>query len=349
MTEFARPSLSTLQSRIEGDLPSVPGVLRTPLAVALSRGHHSTNGFIAWADKQSSPLTCEEERLNDWAALYKVPRLLARASSGPAKAVGTSGSPVLKDTEARGPNGLDYAVSTAAVLGVDGVLVQLRCLTTGEAGNLAAGQTLTFIDPPPGVSASLVVAADGITGGAEQETVDSWRVRVSDEWQTVVVDGARGGKPNDYRFWARSAHPSVSTALVQLHALGLGTVIVRPICNDLAGRLPTAAILEAVEEYLAGVAPAGADWSVTAPLQRAVAVELDLAAGSDTDANRNAITAAVAAVVLSKTTEGAVLQPSEIDAAVATVTSQYTRLAPMANIVAGPGELLVMTPIGWAS
>lgn len=348
MTDYTRPAFPSLQTRIEADLASMPGVLRTPLAVALARGHHSTNGYVQWADRQSSPLTCEEERLYDWAALYKVERLLARAATGGTTATGTADKPILKDAQARGPNGLDYAVTAATAIGAGPTSVSVRCLTAGSAGNLTAGQTLTFIDPVPGVAATLTVDDAGIQGGAEQETVDNWRVRVADEWQTVVSEGARGGKPNDYRFWAQSAHPSVTNALVQLHVIGLGTVIVRPICDGLPGRMPTDAVLQAVRDYLTTVAPGGADCYVVAPIQHFVAIQLDLPAASDNEANRTAIEAATNAAVLAKASEDAVLQVSEIDAAIATVTSQYTRLFPLESIVAGPGELLVPTPVQWA-
>jgi len=82
---------------------------------------------------------------------------------------------------------------------------------------------LTLIDPVPGCAGTLTIDVTGITGGAEDELVDAWRMRVADEWRTVTTRGARSGKPDDYRWWAKSAHPSVSGALVQMHALGLGT------------------------------------------------------------------------------------------------------------------------------
>ena len=39
---------------------------------------------------------------------------------------------------------------------------------------------------------------------------------------------------------------------------------------------------------------------------------------------------------------------AEIDAAIATVTSQYTRLAPLADITVGVGEVMVLDPVVFA-
>lgn len=348
MTAYVRPSYTDLNARIAADLAAMPAVLRGPLSVAWARSCHGQHGHLDWIDKQCSPLTCELERLYDWAALYGVDRLGATASIGPALATGTVGTPLLAGTQLRGPNGLDYTVQAAVVLGAGSTSISVRCDTTGSAGNLAAGQTLTLVDPIPGCSNTLTIDVPGLTGGEEEEDVDDWRVRVADEWRTVVTRGARSGKDEDYRFWAKSAHPSVTGALIQRHVLGMGTVVVRPICNGLADRLPTQAVLDAVATYLLGIAPATADWRVIAPIKRAVTVSIDLLPGFDTAENRAAISSAIGATVLAEESETSLLAMAEIDAATATVTSQYTRLAPVADIAVAAGEVLVLNPIVWA-
>lgn len=348
MTAYARPSYTDLNSRIAADLAAMPAVLRGPLSAAWAKGCHGQHGHLDWIDKQCSPLTCELERLYDWAALYGVDRLAATAAIGPALATGTVGTQLLAGTSLRGPNGLDYTVQAAVVLGVGSTSVSVRCDTTGSAGNLAAGQTLTLVDPVPGCANTLTIDAPGLTGGEADEEVDDWRVRVADEWRTVVTRGARSGKDDDYRFWAKSAHPSVTGALIQRHVLGMGTVLVRPICNGLADRLPTQAVLDAVAAYLLGIAPATADWRVIAPINRAVSVSIDLLPGFDTAENRAAIASAIGATVLAEESETSLLAMAEIDAATATVTSQYTRLAPTADIAVVAGEVLVLNPIVWA-
>lgn len=348
MTAYVRPSYTELKARIETDLAAMPAVLRTPLSASLARGDHGLHAHLDWIDAQCSPLTCELERLYDWAALYKVDRLAATAATGTALAAGAVGTPLLVDTMLRGTNGLNYTVQSATTLGAGSTSVPIRCTTAGRAGNLIAGQTLTLIDPVSGINSTLTVGEAGISGGEEIEDVDDWRARVAEEWQTVTTYGARSGKPADYRYWARSAHPSVTTALVQLHALGIGTVLVRPICNGLADRLPTQAVLDAVAAYFKSIVPAVADWRLAAPIPNRVTISIDLVAGVDTAANRSAIESAASALVLSESSEDSVLAMAEIDAATATVTDQYTRLAPTADIAVGAGEVLVLNPLVWA-
>lgn len=343
---YSRPKYQTLLERIKADLAMVPEALRTPLATAWAQACNGVHGYLDWIDAQCSPLTCDLERLYDWAALYGVDHLLATAASGEVVATGNAGAQVLANTLLRGQNGLDYAVmETVSINGATSVSV--RCATKGAAGNLVAGQELTLIDPAPGVNSAMAVGAAGLSGGADDEQLDAWRQRVADEWVVITARGARSGKDDDYRFWARSAHPSVTTALVQTHVLGVGTVIVRPICNTLVERMPTQAVLDAVAANLADIAPATADWRVVAPLKRAVDVRILLAAGIDTAANRAAIESAVRNAVLAEMGETSVLGMAEIDAAVAMVTTQYTRLAPLADLAVQSGEVLVFDSITW--
>jgi uncharacterized phage protein gp47/JayE len=347
VTVYARPAYPELKNRIDTDLAAMPAVLRGPLAAAWARSCHGVHGHLEWVDQQCNPLTCNLDRLYDWAALYAVQRLAATAAVGTVLATGTAGSEILADTVLRGQNGLDYKVLAAVTLGAGNTAVSVRCITPGSAGNLLPGLTLTLVDPVPGVSNTLTVNAAGLTGGAPEELLEDWRIRVADEWWTMVTRGGRAGKPEDFRLWARAAHPSVSAALVQTHVLGIGTVIVRPICDALDDRLPTQAVLDAVSAYLDGIAPATADWRVVAPIVRRVTVAIDLLAVVDSDVNRQAIFAALKARVLAENSEGALLTMAEIDAAIASVTQQYTRLAPVVDLTAQPGEVFVLSPVVW--
>jgi uncharacterized phage protein gp47/JayE len=86
---------------------------------------------------------------------------------------------------------------------------------------------------------------------------------------------------------------------------------------------------------------------VVAPTVRAVAVTLDLVPAVDTAANRAAIEQSLGALVLAEQTTGATLLLSEIDAAVATVTTQYTRVAPVAALTCATGEIFALPVVTW--
>lgn len=344
---YTRPTYTELKDRIAADLAAMPAVLSGPLAVMWAQATHGQHGHLDWIAKQCSPLTCELERLHDWAALYSVPRLLATQATGHALATGNLGAPLLADHPLRASNSLDYTVTSAVALGAGPTAVLVRCTTAGSAGNLAAGQVLTLVDPALGVNGTLTVDASGIAGGAEDEDVEAWRLRVAEEWQTVTSRGARSGKPEDYIAWAKSAHPSVTSALVQPHALGMGSMLVRPICDGLAGRAPTAAILADVGDFYTSIAPATADWRLAAGLQRWVQPVIHLQPAVDNQANRSAIEAALQALVLSKVDNNAQLLRAEIDGAIGRVTNQYVLVAPSETVQAAPGEVFVFAGVTW--
>lgn len=343
---YTRPAYQALLTRIASDLAVMPAVVREPLSVTWARVCNGMHGHLDWIDAQCSPLTCELDRLYDWAAVYGVARLVATAAEGNALATGNAGTQILSGTLLRGPNGLDYRVLAATALGVGNTPVYVRCTTKGVAGNLIAGQGLTLVDPIAGANNALTVSV-GIAGGAADEDVNAWRARVADEWNTIVLIGARSGKPDDYRFWAKSSHPSVTGAIVQKHVLGMGTVVVRPICNGLANRLPTQAVLDAVAAHYSTIAPATADWRVTAPLLYQFAPSIHLLPTFDTLANRTAITAALNTLLLSKGGDDVLtLLWAEVDMAIAVITTQYT-IDESVSIVWAANELPVLQHINW--
>jgi uncharacterized phage protein gp47/JayE len=346
---YVRPTFTQLKTRIESDLTDFVTALRDALSVAWAKVIHGVHGHIEWVDAQCSPLTCDLERLYDWAALYAVNRLNPFPSSGQIIVTGNVGAIVLAGALFRGDNGFDYITSVATTLAAGNNNISVTCTTAGAITNLSAGQLLTLVDPIAGVDSTTTVGASGLTGGVDLEDVHAWRARVVDEWQVVVSQGERSGKINDYKAWAKSAHASVSAALVQTHTIGFGSIVVRPICNNLVDRLPTQAVLDAVSIYLAspGVAPANADIYVQVPLRKFVNVTLDLDAAVDTAPNRAAIVAAINNSILAEFSENSVLLMAELDAAIATVTTQYVRIAPTDNISVSAGEILVLAGVAF--
>lgn len=345
---YTRPSFADLQTRIATDLASMPASLREPLAAAWARACHGLHGHLDWSVLQTSPLTCELERLYDYATLYNVDRLMATAASGQVTVTGTPGAVLLAGAVMRGSNGLDYKVGAAVTVGLNGTVdATVRCEATGVSTNLMSGQQLTLTAAVAGVSSVVTVGIDGLTGGADDELVDDWRSRLVDQWRTLVIDGARGGKPADYVYWAKTAHPSVTGALVDVHGLGVGSVVVRPICNSLLDRLPSTAVIDAVTNYLSVEAPS-ADVRVVAPVVHPVTISISLSAMSNTASNRQSIADSLAALVFDKQSSKAVITTAEVDAAIAAVTVNYTRVSPSTDVVCTSGEVFVLQSIVWS-
>lgn len=346
--QYTAPTFATLKARIEQDLSTLAAALRLAFAVVWAKTVSSLHVHVEWVDAQCSPLTCTLERLYDWAALYSMPRLDATFAAGQIAVTGNVGAFVLLDELLRADNGLDYRVIAAVQLVSGNNLVNVICTTAGTDGNLTAGAVLTFVEPQAGVDSEAAVSDNGITGGEAQEDVETWRARVVDEWQVVTEFGGRSGKPRDYVAWAKKAHPSVTGALVYPGALGVGTVLVKPICNGLDGRLPTTAIMNAVAAKFTELAPATADWRTALPAQHVVDVNLTLDDTVDSADNRAKIVAAINDLVLAENLEASVIFMAELDAAIASVTTQYTRNTPVADIVVNTGAVFVLGAVVFA-
>lgn len=343
--DYISPTFAALKTRIEQDFSSMPAVLRIAFAVVLAKAFKAVHLHLEYIDKESSPLLCSLKRLYDWAVLYSTPRLDAVQSSGQVNVTGNVGAFVLQDVELRGDNGLDYIVLAAVEIEAGDNQVTVRCNTAGRAGNLVSGSVLTFINPQPGIDSEATVAVTGVNGGEEQEAVEPWRARVVDEWQVVTEYGGRSGKPRDYVAWAKKAHPSVTGALVFRGALGLGTILVKPICNGLAGRLPTPAIMEAIADKIVEAAPGTADWRLALPGQHLMNFNLELNPAVDNARNRDLIVASLNAMVLSENSEDSIIYQAEIDSAIIATTNQYTRIAPVVDTTVDVGSVFIVNAV----
>lgn len=344
---YLRPSFDELRQRISADFQALPAVLSSVFSAALAQVTHSLHGYMDWLYKQCTPLNCDLERLGDWAFLYGVSRLSAVYASGFVFASGIVGTQILVGTMLRANNGLDYMVTAAATLsGTGQTSVLVRCTQIGLAGNLRAG-VMSLIDPVAGCNSQMPVTGFGISGGADEESLEQWRLRVVEEWRAITVDGGRNGKPDDYKYWAKSAHPSITDALIQPLAMGPGTVIVRPICDLLPNRLPSPAVMLAVRNKLFVSAPATADWYLAEPTVRLCAFVIALSSAIDSSIVRDAIVAELKALIFSLSANESVLSIAKIDAAILSVTDQYVRHAPVSNVVALPGEVLVFNGVSF--
>jgi phage-related baseplate assembly protein len=122
-------------------------------------------------------------------------------------------------------------------IGTNTVEIDAICTTDGAAGNdYIAGKIAIILDPQPFVSTAVNVDTSG--GGVDAETDEELRERIYLAPSQFSVAG-----PTDaYKFFAKSAHPSIVDVAVDSPTPG--TVKIYPLCNG--GTLPTTAIKNAV-------------------------------------------------------------------------------------------------------
>jgi hypothetical protein len=127
-------------------------------------------------------------------------------------------------------------------------------------------------------------------------------------------------------------------------------MVVRPICNGLANRMPTQGVMDAVIAKMQVKAPGTADWRITLPIEHLLTLTIHLLPAVDTDVNRAAISTDLNTLIFTKdnsTAEKSQLLWAEVDAVVGVITSQYV-LDETLPLAWGASEVPVLQqPINW--
>jgi phage-related baseplate assembly protein len=117
--------------------------------------------------------------------------------------------------------------------------IQAACTEEGTKGNdYAAGEVSVILDPQAYVTSA--ANQDTTNGGSDQETDDELRERMYLAPSRFSVAG-----PSDaYKFFAKSAHPTIIDVAVKDHTPDPGDVTIYPLCLD--GELPSTEVKDAV-------------------------------------------------------------------------------------------------------
>ena len=190
-------------------------------------------------------------------------------------------------------NGVIYLTIGDVLLNAPTVSVTVRAATDlGVAGNLSAGDTLTFANPLQNVARQTTVTAQTVTG-ADAETTDSYRRRVIDRFRRRP----QGGAYADYAIWGEGV---AGIANVYPYTGDPGKVDVYVESATETDGIPTQAQLDAVsaaieldENGLASRRPAGALVNTLAITRTGFDVNVTGVDGSDPAALRTSVEAAV--------------------------------------------------------
>lgn len=165
-----------------------------------------------------------------------------------------------------------YVTTEGGTIGASKELtLAVKAEEPGAAGNVAAGAASFLLSPVEGIES--VENAEGITGGADVESDQSYRARLLLEY------GAAQGAGNvaDYKRWALS-YPGIGFVTVQPLWAGAGTVLVvvtdeenNPVSGTVVSGLQ--AELDPVPGEGAGKAPVGAVVTVSTPTSKTVNVK----------------------------------------------------------------------------
>jgi uncharacterized phage protein gp47/JayE len=263
--------------------------------------------------------------------IYDVPRDQPQPATGNVIVSGAPNSAVPNEvTFSLGGSNTTYSSTAAAKIGANGtVSLPVVASPAGSAGNLAAGTQLTITSPVEGLTSQTgTVDSNGITNGADLESISSWRARILAQ---IRLEPS-GGTYSDYVKWALAASSNVSIAACPPGACGGGVVSV--VIFGPGYTVASAALVAEVQAYINTQRPVTANVTVYAGTLNLVNVTLHL--NPDTPTIRAAASTALALSFEQDAAVGSTTYVTRLDNAVSSSDGEYSHemSTPAADVVA---------------
>ena len=349
MSDFERPSLSTLIDRAESDINSrLTGadsrlrrsVLGT-LARVVSGGLHGLYGYADHIADQTLPDTATEA-LPRHAAIWGIAPKAATLAIGPVHVTGTDGADVPAGTELQRLDGTIYQTIADTELVGGARDIAVTAVVAGTVGNATAGTALSFISPVAGVNSAAVVASGGLTGGNDAETNEQLRARLLQ----LIRKRPQGGSAADFETWTLEV-PGVTRVWVYRNWMGPGTVGITFVMDGRENIFPTNDDLNTVLAYLTPRRPICADLYVFAPTP--LPIEFVVRMVPDNANTRAGATAGLKEMVERDAEPGGAILLSRIHEALSTTPGEtdHTLYSPVADIDAPAAHLPVFQSVSF--
>lgn len=289
------PTIAEIRDQILGDIqtglglsqPLLPYSAWGILATAVAGAVVLTYRFGAWVEDQIFPQTADIAALvlrGNELGLTQTP---SQGWTGTATITGTDGTVVAAGTLWQ-RNGQVYELTTAVTIS-GGTAGNFASLQTGDATTLATGVEIQLVTPQTGVDRAATVASTTLTGEDAESEAD-FRARIITRQQNPP----QGGAIPDWILWTTEV-AGISEAKVDRPAAG--SVTVYPLTDDAdpADRIPGAAKLTEVEDYISDPerAPIGAAF-IAAAAPTELNFDVDIA---DLSPNTAAVKAAIESAI----------------------------------------------------
>lgn len=341
------PTLPALITRTEADFErNAPSALRRSdakvSARALSGAVYQLFGYQSWMAMQAHPATCDEEMLLLWAQWrLEEGRKEAVAATGYVALTGSTGKVVDAGVVYQSDDGRRYVVLAAATLVAGKAQVQVAAETAGLAGNIEAS-TLTAVAPVLGVNPTATIGTDGITGGAEQETIEALRGRV----QAAFKNPSKVGNGADFVEWALEV-PGVTRAWALDRWMGAGTFGLTFVCDGNVDIFPSAAKVAEVQAYLDTKRPVTSEIYAFAAQRLAVNFRIKLV--PDTTATRAAVTKNLAGLINADGGSGSVILLTHIGEIISGSPGEtdHKLELPIDDVSVAPNQVATLGVITW--
>ncbi len=349
---FERPSIPTIIERVTADLESrgfgADTRVRRSVLYVLTRViagvAHGLYGFIAWASRQFLADTADEDNLLRIASGYQILRNPATSAAGNVVFTGTNGVVIPIGLRLQRSDGLEYLVTAEGTISAGVATLPVQAQLTGVDGNADAGVQLAIAAQVSGLSATAVVAAGSIAGGADIESVESVREKVL----THQRKRPQGGAAHDYVTWAKEV-PGVTRAWSKPHLNGLGTMGLFFVRDGDENPIPSPTAVTAVQAHIDGLRPVTAkDFTVYAPV--AQPTNFVIALVPDSTAVREAVTAQLEDLFRRESEPGVTIPLTHFAEAISLAAGEFDHdlTTPSADVTAGAGYMPTMGTVTWA-
>ena len=267
-----RPSLNDLKTQSFELISSQTGPQKKPrfsVTRIISNAIAATIlSLYIYADNLASGLLPDSAKsvvLERWAAIFGVSRKRASIASGEVLIESTQFTQVVKGTLMQDDLGNQYATTERQILGQETKPVKVESVETGRNKNQPPGTILTLVNPITGIISSIEVGGAGLTGAADVESDDEFRVRILDR----IKNPPRGGSIRDYEAWALEV-PGVTRAWAfsnyQGRSNAVGVTFVLDNQEDIIP-IEESEKFKEVDFYLKQRAPIGAEVNLFVPIE----------------------------------------------------------------------------------
>lgn len=339
---FNTPTLPELISRERSALAGSSALQRSDaevLARVNAAGSYGRYGHQQYIADQILPDTADEDTLRRMARLrLKRDRLPAVAADGPVLFTGAANAPIDAGVLLQRDDGVQFKVVTGGPVGA----LEVAAVDAGQLGNTPAGTVLRLVSPVLGVNDTATVAAPGIEGGTEQESIEALRARVIRSYRVIP----HGGSKSDYETWALEV-PGVTRAWIVRHWMGPGTVGVFFVRDNDLDPIPSEEACADVKAYIEQERPVTAELYVLPPVEKPVQYEIKVS--PDSSAVRRAVEAELVELHQRESELGAGLLLTHIGEAISSATGErdHEVLSPPGNVTAAANELLTYGGVLW--
>lgn len=172
-------------------------------------------------------------------------------------------------------NGQGYKVSIGGTY-ADEARIPIAALSTGAATNIPAGTVLKWVTPPPFAASTVAVAAPGLTGGVDAETIEGLRARLL----AYLRDPPGGGNASQLCLWAETSSTAVQKGFCFPCENGPATahvcVVRAPTPTDKNRDVDATVLTTTVAPYIIGRVPEWVELVVTTPVNQPVNITIGL-------------------------------------------------------------------------